>query len=169
MAQTLQVNPTSLAGEGVMGDLLFIVGTPEACRDGLAFYRAAVRDHPDDPIVRESLGRQMYLAHNYREAADLYGQASRLAPRLPSLAYWQGRSLTALHDREGAIAAFSRTVQIDPEFGDAELRLADLLADAGRTAEATACYQTILQNHPEAGFVRDRIRRLNAQAGVDVR
>ena len=169
MAHALDHNPTSLAAKGVLGDLLCIVNTPEAHREGLKFYREAVQEHPDDPIVRIWLGRQLFIDHNYREALEVYSQAAPLAPRSANPPYWVGRCLTMLHDRDGAIAAFSRTLQIEPDYGDTMLRLGDLLAEAGRTQEAAAYYHTILQRHPEATFVEDHLRKLTAQAGVDVR
>lgn len=169
MAHNLDVNPTSLAGEGVMGDLLFIVGTPDSRRQGFEFYRAAVRDHPDDPIVHQSLGWQLFQSGNYREAADMLGQASRLAPRRVAPAYWCARALAAANDAPGAIAAFTRAVRIDPNFEDARLRLADLLASAGRPGDAAGYYQSILRDHPDAKDVADRLRNFNAHAGVDVR
>ena len=111
----------------------------------------------------------MLQAARYREAARILAEAARLAPQTPHAQYMLGVALTELHDRNGAIAAFTRTLAISPDFSDAELRLADLLAGAGRTSEAAARYQIILQNHPEAQFVHERLRRLNAQAGVDPR
>jgi tetratricopeptide (TPR) repeat protein len=167
-ARALEVNPTSLAAHGNLADMLLAAGTPEARREGLAHLYTAVQTHPEDPVVREALGREMFLARHYREAADLYSEAARLAPGIANLHYMAGRSLMELHDRKGAIAAFARTVELAPDYADAPLRLADLLADAGQTFRALALYQQILQSHPQARFVKERVQRLQAQAGIDV-
>jgi tetratricopeptide (TPR) repeat protein len=166
--RALEVNPTSLAAHGNLADMLLAEGTPQARQEALAHLRTAVETHPEDPVTREALGREMFMARHYREAAELYSQAAMLAPDIPNLHYMAGRSLMELNDRPAAIAAFTRTVELSPDFADAPLRLADLLADAGRTSQALALYQQILQAHPRARLVRERIQRLEAQAGMDV-
>lgn len=164
----LEVNPTSVAANSNLGDLLFSASDPESRRQAIAHYRLAIAEHPDDAGMRAVLAEHLYRDGRVREAADLYREAVRIQPDYAPLQYMLGRSLMDLHDRTGAIEAFSRTVELAPDYYDTDLRLGDLLAAAGRVSEAAARYRIILQAHPRSQFVRDRLEHLQAQAGADL-
>lgn len=172
------LNPTSIAANSSIGDLLFERGDAAARRRAVANSLAVIAQDIENPRIRMLMAEHLFREGRFADAAHLCRQAGYILlseetpPRrsvMTYLDYMLGRCLMAMHDRPGAIAAFARAVRLTPDYCDADLRLADLLAETGRTTEAAARYRIILQAHPQARFVRDRLRRLQAEAGVDLR
>jgi hypothetical protein len=166
-AHNLDVIPTSIAANGNLTDSLLSKGEPESRRIAFARYKLTMAEHPDDAGTRSALAEHFFREGRFRDAALLYREAAQITPDYALLHYMLGRCLMELHERDGAIAAFTRALELTPNYYDTDLRLGDLLANAGRTSEAAVRYQTLLKNHPEAQFVHERLRRLDSQAGVD--
>ena len=59
---------------------------------------------------------------------------------MAAVQYELGLVLSETGDIEGAIAAFSRTLELEPARADAWRLLGDCLSEAGRTADAARAY-----------------------------
>ena len=166
-AHNLEVVPTSVAANGNLAELLFSDPDPAARLRVMEHLEFVISEHPDDAGIRAAVGERLYRDGKFQEAAGWYREATQIVPNSAYLHYMLGRCLMEAHDRDGAIAAFTRAIHVTPDYLDADLRLGDLLADAGRTAQAAERYQAILRLHPQAQFVRDRLQKLERHASVD--
>ena len=81
------------------------------------------------------------------EGTAALARAEALNPRSCEAPYRLGERLSAIGDREGAVAAFQRARALAPSFGAPQERLGELAEHAGRIQEACQLYEeAALQN-----------------------
>jgi tetratricopeptide (TPR) repeat protein len=117
--------------------------------------RAAVQKNPHSAEAWGRLG-VVFLAHRFKsEARICFVRAEERNSNEPRWPYFQGIILTNA-DTDSAIAKLRRAVELCGDQPDApRLRLADLLATDGRSAEAQAEYRHLVQlnpSHPPANL-----------------
>ena len=91
-----------------------------------------------DPLsIREKCfrnGNKFYERGKYKEASILYRRALQLDARFADAWYHLGLTNEKLGQGAGALAAFQRAVELDPNNEDTNIRLADIYARAGLVA-----------------------------------
>jgi len=96
-----------------------------------AFTRAFELD-PDSVDARFNLGLTWWHLGDPRRSLTYLEPVTRTAPRRSDVWYQIGLARAAMGEREAAMAAYSRTLQLDPGAVRAKDRLAELAATAGR-------------------------------------
>lgn len=84
--------------------------------------------------------------------AQNYGAESTVADAqalIPNVYMAQGNGALKAKDMAGAIAAYSKVIELNPANGDAYLRLGRALAATGKVEEAVAAYETAAANGEE--------------------
>lgn len=172
--ELLKEAPGHIGGMILLGDLYAGAGR---FQKAVFAYAAAVRHDPADLVLRRRLekvrarigggrrsGSRMKdipsLSRILDEVERLLGekkpvQAVKVVrkgiaalPDEPRLYFQLGSSLTEIADRNGAIEAYQRVIQLAPDWLDAYARLGALLEASRRYKEAVAMYRRAADLHP---------------------
>lgn len=100
-----------------------------------------------------------------REAIPLLEEAARKEPGSAAIHFHLGYALSLAGENERAIAAFRRTLEIDPEIRAARLNLAHLLLGEGRPAEARTLLEECLKQDPDDAKSAFLLGRALAETG----
>jgi len=138
---------------------------PEAA---LRAFAQAVALAPEHPLARLHLGRLLCELGNDREAIEELEAAVALAPRSIEPLYALAVAHIATDRTREAIAALRRTIEIDKNFLDGYLNLAELLTTVGRLDDADALLARARRRFPTTGVVYDKIAGLRLRQG-DIR
>jgi tetratricopeptide (TPR) repeat protein len=124
------------------------------------------QDDPDTPLILEA------LALGYNEVYDLHSAAaclSQLLERQPDNAYallWHGRVLSGMSYFARAREDYQRAVEVDPEYDDARLALAQNLLDhALKPDEAVGHLELLRRRQPRNLEVLLALARCYRQLG----
>lgn len=98
--------------------------TGDLDKAGIA-YSAALELNPNGSNSLFGRARVYYAQKRYREAGEDFARAAAIRP-LPIAYYWLGKSVLEDGRRDDALKAFSRALQIDPNFTPARDELARL-------------------------------------------
>jgi tetratricopeptide (TPR) repeat protein len=118
----------------------------EGLQERLQIMRAAARQSPKDPQQAGILGA-IYYVHGFPDAAvPCFKRAKELAP--PTLHWWYYLALAydRLGEREKAIEAYERGLELDANYGPLYVRLADLLVDTNRERAVSLCQRALELN-----------------------
>ncbi|HQL93808.1 MAG TPA: hypothetical protein PL005_03965 [Candidatus Hydrogenedentes bacterium] len=130
----------------------------------VAFYRGALEETPDDPVLLAGLGAALAAEGNRGEALEAHQRALRANPR-DYLAY---RHLDALLAEDGRVSdrvsLWRETASAHPGLFLPRFHLALALEEAGEHPEALATYSQALETAPDdletlkrAGLLAERI------------
>ena len=120
---------------------------------------AAVRHQPRSAQSWGYLGMLLHAHEYYAEARTCYQLASRLDPQEFRWPYFLA-NLQETDDRQAALAAYQRSVEIQPKYAQLHIRLAELLMDMGRPKDAERELESALQLAPENGQAQFRKAQL---------
>ena len=115
--------------------------------------RSAIREHlrlqPKSPQGWHELGRVERAREDYESAADAFSKAARLAPDKGLHEYSRGlcERLKGLSDK--ALDCFERAAAKGYTHPDLENARIGALIDCGRSEEAVAAIQSLLERHPD--------------------
>ena len=102
--------------------------------------REILKAVPDNVDARRVLAAALRAQGNAQGAKDVLAPLAAGSPRSAVLQFELGATLAELGDTAGAIAAFRKTVALDPRLANAWLALADLLRIAGDKPGADKAY-----------------------------
>ncbi len=108
---------------------------------------------------------QLYHANGYLETATLCYQG--LAELAPDEARWTHRHASILAgygQAAPAIALWRQTIELDPSYIPARLRLADLLLKDNQSAEAETIYRDVLERDRDNAWAQLGLARLELEA-----
>lgn len=130
--------------------------------------KADASRYPADPDRTIQLCMILHAHEQYQAAGQCYARANALAPRRFDVLYCWGNSLAA----EGSYAAASERLRaalaIRAESVPAQLKLAEVLTDAGDSTQSTALYKRILARSPEEARAHYGLgRALGGEAGAE--
>lgn len=125
----ISVKATRASDEQVLLDWTTGAGSKDELLEAVGRIAARVRSVLGDTETDNAASEAETFTAASIEAATMYAQAQELQ--------WAGRA-------DEAIAAYRRTIQLDPMFGRAHAGLAALYANQGRSQEAEASYQAAL-------------------------
>ena len=115
------------------------------CNIYLAFAKNLIKSSDFDGALVK-LEETISVANGYG-ATDTAEEANKLIPQV----YMQkGNTALKAKDMAGAIAAYTKVVELDPTNGDAYLRIGRAYAASGKLEEAVAAYETAATNGEEA-------------------
>jgi len=85
----------------------------------------------------------------FEQAKTVLAAARAAAPSDTRILMRQAYVATRLNDTEGAIAAYERVTEVNPDQAEAWLSLANLYAEAGRLEESEQAYRKVVEIDPE--------------------
>lgn len=133
--------------------------------EAAAALRIALDEAPTDTAVASAIERLLAVARGLLTVGQARQAVAMLAPIASSehangtALMLYGHALMMLGGKDEAEAAFRRWTQIEPQNGDAALRLAAVLADGNRPGEAETIVRTEITRRgetPEGAFVLGR-------------
>jgi eukaryotic-like serine/threonine-protein kinase len=136
----LEQPPLLLSG---LGGVLLVDGRRE---EALAFLRAAQQRHPDDFWLNYLLGQYWEMA-SPPVAIGYFRASVAIRPSSDGIYTKLGRSLLETKDAEGALAAFRKALELNPNVSTVR-DLAKVPAPYGRLEEARAAWEKLLESDP---------------------
>jgi tetratricopeptide (TPR) repeat protein len=144
-------------------------GQPEKAEQIVADWAEAA---PNDPQALMALAEIKASEGDFSGAEELYGKIAEMSPEgAHKMFYNTGVSIlnqkgVDAADRERAVTAFEKALEISPDYANAHLRMGDALVGLGRMDEALTHYRKFLElapDHGEAGKVRGIVQALEAR------
>ncbi|WP_165830480.1 tetratricopeptide repeat protein [Phenylobacterium soli] len=145
LGRATELDPASSVAWGNLGAVLQQQGRIEAARG--AYDRALALD-PGAAAVMVNLGRLLADLGRYGEAEQSCRRAIERRPDLAVGHYVLAGVLRATGRMAEAESAYGRALALQPGFDEAELGLAEALAEQLKTEEARARLESVLQRRP---------------------
>jgi tetratricopeptide (TPR) repeat protein len=130
--------------------------------DAIRAARDTVRRQPRSASAWGRLGMVLHAHEYYAQAVACYETAGRLDAQESRWPYLLA-NLRETDDRSAALAAYRRAVEIQPEYAQPRVRLAELLMDLGQADEAEGELMTALELAPRNGQAQYRLAQLMFQ------
>ncbi len=105
----------------------------------------AVEVNPNSLEFRLSLATAFQRLKRFEDALKCYAQAKMQMPNDPRIDYYIGVMWGNMADYEKALVSFEIALRLKPDFTDAMLGKGIMLAKLGRTEEAKACANKLLE------------------------
>ncbi len=105
----------------------------------------AVELNPNSLEFRLSLANALQRLKRFEDALKCYAQAKMQMPNDPLIDYYIGVMWGNMADYEKALASFEIALRLKPDFTDAMLGKGIMLAKMGRSEEAKACANKLLE------------------------
>ena len=112
-------------------------------------YKKHLDESPDDAEAHYNLGQTYANLGNYSEAIREYRQATKLKSDDPDVYYDLGIAHTKLAQYDAAAAAFSKSLEIDPEYYRAEDALAEAKEGIKRIRAGKRHQENLLKKQKE--------------------
>lgn len=160
LERALEIHPNATAIHYPLGLAWRGLGEMERAERHLAV-PGTVEAQPADPLMTalddllqsaeayEARGRYAFDAGQWAAAADLFERALALDPADTGLRNRLGTALWRMGDRRGAEDELGRIGPEAPEFGAAQITLADLLEETGRGGEAVTLLAAAVERDPD--------------------
>lgn len=137
-------------------NLGIVYGRLEAWDDAEAAFRAALELAPDNAEAYDGLAEIYNAQRRFDDAAEASAAAARLSGGGgvddPTAVFDQGLIFWNAGRLDEARQQFERTLELDPEHGEAHYWLGMANLNAGQTAEAAAEFQIYLDREPDGRF-----------------
>ena len=120
--------------------------------EAIATYRSVVRSLPENRKAVRNLSLLFYKLKRLAEANEILSAAVLRWPTDSELHFYLGVVRAELDEKDAAIAAYRRAIEINPEFAEALANLGLLLNGKGLRAEAISIYRqsiSLQPNNPE--------------------
>jgi len=111
------------------------------------------------------LGLLLCKREQFAKAAPLFRRASLVAPAEPTSLINLASALLRLGDDDGATAAYSDALALDPSSYQARLNLGMRLFHRGRLEEARLHYQILVDGHPNDALARWNVASIDGLRG----
>ncbi|MCY3736455.1 MAG: tetratricopeptide repeat protein [Gemmatimonadaceae bacterium] len=115
----------------------------------LAHCAAAVGQWPENPLYRHNLGRVLYLAARYGEAAEAFGEALSLDTGRQDTRLYLGKSLVVAGRFEPALEHLSGAVAAEPKDAEGHYFRGRAFEGLGRLPEAVRAYERAVALRPK--------------------
>ena len=138
-------------------------------QDALAVAQDALAALPDDADIVDALGRAQALAGDTQQAMSTFRKLASIDTRTARPQLRIAELMKAAGNREGAIAALRRALELEPGNEQAQARLMDMLVSNGKPKEALEMAHSMQQNTPTLatgylleGAIQRRVKDLDA-------
>lgn len=109
-----------------------------------------LKGDPNDSALLVQIGAIYHTSHQFKEAADFYGQALKLDPKNVAIRTKLASSLYRSGDIDGALAQLEKALTYDPKDANALFDLGMIrLQGKGDTKGALAAWQRLLKTNPQ--------------------
>ncbi len=146
-------------------------GFDSAARAGVeAAYRSLLRD-PEDSLLNGRLGMRLHAYEDYHAAEACYRRAHLLDPGSFDWVYLLAVVELSLGKRADSISHLRASLELNPAYPAAGIKLGDALLAAGEVEESLQAYRAVLQKQPASwlahyGLGRALLTRQEVEAGV---
>jgi Tfp pilus assembly protein PilF len=94
--------------------------------------------HLEDGMARHQTG-------DFRGAAESYGKAIAIDPKLAAAFHFRGNAYAALNDSKAAISEYTKAIRIEPKFGDALMNRGILMRETGNFNGAVSDFSRVIK------------------------
>jgi tetratricopeptide (TPR) repeat protein len=133
--------------------------------EALPILEQVLRDDPRNAFAQLVLGSAYMGMEQYRPAIAQYRKYLDLVPTSAYAHMWMAICLVRLGDQDGTLRETAAALAIDPNFSDARILRAGVLASRGRYEEAIADLRTAVESDPAKPMVRLDLAKVLAEAG----
>jgi protein O-mannosyl-transferase len=142
--------------------------------DAAAFYRAALKAHPTDPVANFNLGLTLARYGKFREAVLLYRTALQTTPAMFEAHNALGEALGIQGDLLGAFTELRRAQELNPNFAPTFVNLGALYMKIGDLPNAVAAFGQAARLNPTDKQAKKELAQAQrlasqAKASADVR
>jgi tetratricopeptide (TPR) repeat protein len=106
------------------------------------------RGHPDSPVILEGLAGAYMQQTRYREALRCLDRWIERVPSSVRALDWRGWVFNQLDHRGQAFSDYERALELDPSQSAVRLRLAEILVDSSRHADAVPHLERLHEEQP---------------------
>ncbi|RPI27992.1 MAG: tetratricopeptide repeat protein [Acidobacteria bacterium] len=138
---------------------------PPEAKAGIGAAYKAVLEKPDDADANGKLGMILQAYEDYALAEPCYLRASQLAPKTFDWWYLLGWVQNLRGKREEAVRAIKTALEIRPDYLPGQIKLAEVLLEAGRLEESTAAFQQVIERKPDLPLARYGLGRALITSG----
>ncbi len=144
---TLTRNPECWLAHNNLGTLL--LADADRLPEATVHFQRAVALKPDHARAHNNLAAAMLAANRMTEALAHYRRSLELQDGVPEVHFNFAQALVKAGRESEALAEFARALALRPEYAEAQLGRADLLAGMpDRRSEAVAAYRAALRTNP---------------------
>lgn len=166
LADGIKAAPTEAAPRLQLIELLL---QKKQFKDALAVAQEALASLPNDPGVLDAMGRAQMLAGDTQQAISTFRKLAAVDNRSARPQLRIADLMKATGNREGAVAALRRALELEPNNDVAQARLMDMLITDGKPKDALELARSMQQRTPTAasgylleGAIHRRVKALDA-------
>lgn len=115
---------------------------------GIQAYREGLQSNPDNTMLNNNLGYELYRLGHAAEGAEYFEHALRINPRFVLARINLGNAKAEMEDLDGALTQFEEALRLDPKNADALYNVGRILFLQEDLEGAMAYYQQSLAIHP---------------------
>jgi adenylate cyclase len=144
--RAIELDSNDSLGPHVLGNMYFLIDQPQR---GIELQRRAIELTPNDFGVVAGMAMRIKDFGQEREAIELFEHAMRLSPKHPWwVPFGYGLALHLAGNKEEAVQAYLKTIDLGANNARTYARLAAVYADLNRMDEAKAAIQEGLRLEP---------------------
>lgn len=113
------------------------------------FYEKALAGNPSDPNIYIYLGRIYWNERNLANAERIFRLMAKNFPASYAAHFFNGKVLADQGKFDEAIAAFNRSLELEPSLEETRFELIDIYRKRQMSAEVVKTYESILDYSPE--------------------
>jgi tetratricopeptide (TPR) repeat protein len=117
------------------------------------------QNHPSTPLIVDAMVRGYLRAYRFIDAGTLLTLWQKLRPDDVQAYLLMGYVREQIGPEEEAVRNYERVLELQPDNGDARLRVVDLLLDRSEPAQALEHAQRLAQRRPEDPSILVRLAR----------
>ncbi|WP_054031128.1 tetratricopeptide repeat protein [Desulfatitalea tepidiphila] len=114
-----------------------------------AFYEKALAGNPSDPNIYIHLGRIYWNERNLANAERIFRLMAKNFPGSYAAHFFNGKVLADQGKFDEAIAAFNRSLELEPSLEETRFELIDIYRKRQMNAEVVKTYESILDYSPD--------------------
>lgn len=152
-----------------LAGLALTVAQNRVWRDESSLYRDQVRTAPDSAKSHLNLAQNLVAAGDLAAAAAEYETSLRIAPDYAWSWYLLGDTHARLNERDRAIEAWRRAIEVDPAHIEARVRLIGELLALGRRSPALPHMTELVARDPRHPELKDLLERAQRASSLEER
>jgi tetratricopeptide (TPR) repeat protein len=163
--EALKINPKSAGALRGLGETLYRAGR---YTEALARFEAGAQADPDDVSVKVGVAKLLLALERLQDAKAMLEKLQKSHPKSMHVAYWKGKSLEAVGNRDAAEEAYRRAIKFggsSPEVVDAYVALAMVLNQKGQEKDARRTLDEAQRRLPDSPRIHKALGELAMTLG----
>ena len=148
--------------------LLMRVQTGEADEVAPLLLNLVEHDHPETPLILETLARAYMYNLHYRSAYGVLNRWIEAEPEAAQPLFLRGWVLERMNNRTGAMEDYKRALELKPDMVPAGLRVAELYLEKSSPLEAQVYLERLHKEFPDRADVKARLGQCRLLQGRTV-